>query len=127
MSEAREQTSSGTMHVPGWQDRLGSWIERHPRFWLRLGDWETGFLRDQVEQVTIDRPIYVTGLARSGSTILLELLARQSEVVSHRYRDFPVVPVPWAWNWFVDRAGGRFGSRKSWMNRSCASPPAKAR
>ena len=109
MSEAREQTSSGTMHVPGWQDRLGSWIERHPRFWLRLGDWETGFLRDQVEQVTIDRPIYVTGLARSGSTILLELLARQSEVVSHRYRDFPVVPVPWAWNWFVDRAGSNGG------------------
>lgn len=105
MSEA----SHGSMHVPGWQDRLGGWIERHPRFWLRLGDWETSFLREQVEQVTIDRPIYVSGLARSGSTILLELLARHSEVASHRYRDFPAVPVPWAWNWFVDRAGSNGG------------------
>lgn len=107
MSE-KSATSSGpgTMHVPGWQDKLGGLIENHPRLWLRLGDWETGFLREKIEAVEIDRPIYVTGLARSGSTILLELLSRHSAVATHRYRDFPAVATPWAWNWFVDRAGG---------------------
>jgi len=93
------------MRVPGWQDKLGGWIEKHPRFWLRLGERESDFLREKIEQVTIERPLYITGLARSGSTILLELLARHSEVASHRYRDFPALAIPWAWNWFLDRAG----------------------
>lgn len=94
------------LQVPGWQDFLGGLVERHPRLWLKLGDWETGLLRERLEAVEIERPIYVAGLARSGSTILLELLARHPEVATHRYRDFPVLPTPWAWNWFVDRAGG---------------------
>ncbi len=94
------------MWVPAWQDLLGGWIERHPRFWLRLGDWETSRLRERLDEVEIDRPIYVTGLAGSGSTILLELLARHPEIATHRYRDFPALATPWAWNWFVERAGG---------------------
>ncbi|HZD52229.1 MAG TPA: sulfotransferase, partial [Woeseiaceae bacterium] len=40
-------------------------------------------------------------------TILLEILSRHPDLVTHRYRDFPPVLTPWLWNWFVDRAGGR--------------------
>src|SRR5690606_3297213 len=62
-------------------------------------------LRERLDPLPADRPVYVSGLARSGSTILLELLARHPELVTHRYRDFPLVLTPHAWNWFVDRAG----------------------
>src|SRR5690606_5543850 len=49
----------------------------------------------------VEKPVHVTGLARSGTTILLELLARHPEAATHRYRDFPPVLVPWMWNRFL--------------------------
>lgn len=64
-------------------------------------------LEEQLASVEVDRPIFIAGLARSGSTILLELLSSIPGVATHRYRDFPLVFAPWIWNWFVDR--GRSG------------------
>ncbi|WP_205042043.1 sulfotransferase [Rhodoligotrophos defluvii] len=95
------------MKVDPWTDLLGGLIERHPRLWVRLGDWETRLVRESVAKAKLDRPIYIAGLARSGSTILLELLSRHTETATHRYRDFPMLLTPWAWNWFVDRAGSK--------------------
>ncbi|MBB2969934.1 sulfotransferase [Mesorhizobium sp. RMAD-H1] len=96
---------SAPMEVDPWTDRVGGLLERFPGLMIRAGDWETRMLRDRLAEIAIDRPVYVAGLARSGSTILLELLARHPEAVTHRYRDFPLLPIPWGWNWFVDRAG----------------------
>lgn len=95
---------SGPVEVDPWNDRVGGFIERHPRFVRRLADWESRLLRERLGGTAIDRPVYVAGIARSGSTILLELLARHPDVATHRYRDFPGVLAPVAWNWFVDRA-----------------------
>src|SRR5690606_13322516 len=95
------------MEVDPWTDRLGGLVERWPRLWTRLGNWETRLLEERITGVEVRRPIYIAGLARSGSTILLELLACHPETVTHRYRDFPLVATPWAWNWFLDRAGAR--------------------
>lgn len=92
------------LHVDSWTDALSGHIERHRRFWVRLGNWETRLLSERIAPLEIDRPIYVTGLARSGSTILLELLARHPDAATHRYRDFPPVLTPWLWSWFLDRA-----------------------
>jgi hypothetical protein len=92
------------MTVARWVDWLSGHVERHPRLWIRLGGLETRMVEDRLQQITIDRPAYVTGLARSGTTILLELIARHPEVATHRYRDFPPVFVPWMWNRFLDRA-----------------------
>ena len=58
----------------------------------------------QLEAVRVERPVFVTGLARSGTTMMLELLAQADGVATHRYRDFPFVFAPLAWNWFQDRA-----------------------
>src|SRR5690606_10191757 len=52
-------------------------------------------------------PVYIAGLARSGSTILLELLSRHPHLATHRYQDFPPLFTPWSWNWFLERAGGK--------------------
>lgn len=100
-------TSSPDIAVDRWSDVLGGQVERRPGLFVRIGDWESRFLGDRIAQITVDRPIYVAGLARSGSTILLELLSKHPETTSHRYRDFPMVLTPVSWNWFVDRAGGQ--------------------
>ena len=63
--------------MPRWLDTLGSFIERTAGFWQKLGDLESSAHRDALDAVAIDRPLYVAGVARSGSTILLELLAGQ--------------------------------------------------
>jgi len=93
------------MEVSRSTDILGRLAERFPALLLKLGRWESAWAEDDLATQVIDRPIYVTGLARSGSTILLELLASHPDVVSHQYRDFPLVPIPIWWNRFLERAG----------------------
>jgi hypothetical protein len=88
---------------PG-DDWLSGLVERRGRFFAKLGDLETKVLSDALATRVIDRPVYVCGLARSGSTILLELLAAQGDHATHRYRDFPMIFTPFWWSWFLDRA-----------------------
>ena len=88
--------------VAPWMDRLGGFIERHPAQWIKLGSLETSLVSSALTDVRVDRPIYVTGLARSGTTILLETLARHPEVATHRYRDFPMLFTPYAWNRWLE-------------------------
>jgi hypothetical protein len=92
------------MQVSRSTDFLGRLAERYPALMLQLGRWEAQWASEALAKQAIDRPIYVTGLARSGSTILLELLAAHQDVATHQYRDFPLIPIPLWWNWFLDRA-----------------------
>lgn len=95
-----EQTNE-SFRVAGWVHRLGGLIERHRSFCLRLADVESRLLHDRLEAVEIRQPIYVSGLARAGTTLLLEVLARHRSVATHQYRDFPPVFLPYAWNWLL--------------------------
>jgi hypothetical protein len=90
-----------------WIDRLGGFIARHQGLWTRIGNLESRLLADELTEVRIRQPIYVAGLARSGSTILLELLARHPDLVSHRYRDYPPVFTPYMWNRLLERTPQR--------------------
>ena len=92
------------MHVPESLVRLGRLYDRTRGLWIRLGDLETRLLGDSLPE-EVDRPVYVCGLARSGTTIILEMLARHPETASHRYRDFPFIFTPVIWDWFYRRAG----------------------
>lgn len=84
--------------VPGWMHHLGGWLHRHPRAAIRLGNLETRMIQEAIADRAVDRPIYIAGLARSGTTILLERLAEHPCVASHRYVDFPLVATPYWWN-----------------------------
>jgi hypothetical protein len=84
--------------MPRWLDALGGFIDRTAGFWQKLGEIESSAHRAELDAIAIDRPIYVAGLARSGSTILLELLAERPGVATHRYRDFPPLYTPLFWN-----------------------------
>jgi hypothetical protein len=68
----------------------------------RIGDWETQFLGARLTAIPLERPVFVTGLARSGTTLLLELLAAIDGVATHRYRDFPFLTIPYFWNRYLD-------------------------
>lgn len=95
------------MHVKAidyWLARLAA-TNRHA-LWT-LGNIESYAYRKEIASVIIDRPIFITGLARSGSTMLLELLNRQPGLVSHRYCDFPFLTVPIVWNCFLNRAAAK--------------------
>lgn len=95
------------LSVPLWTDLLSGLQERYPRTWIGLGRLESRILADRLAPIAIEKPVYIAGLARSGTTILLELLSRHPRLAGHRYRDFPPVLTPWFWNRFVDNAGAR--------------------
>lgn len=78
-------------------------MDKTAPLWVRAGQVETAALRDELASVAIDRPIYVTALARAGTTILTEILSRHPAVTSHRYSDFPAVLTPYWWNWLRAR------------------------
>jgi hypothetical protein len=54
-------------------------------------------------QPTSDRPVYLCGLARSGTTLLLRLLEQSGEFASLSYRDMPFVMSPNLWAWLSGR------------------------
>jgi hypothetical protein len=55
--------------------------------------------------VAVVKPVYIAGLARSGTTLLLECVASHPQVATHRYRDFPFLFTPYAWHRFLEVAG----------------------
>lgn len=92
------------MKVSFFQEKAGKFINMHPKIMIKFGNWETNQLQDKLINLPIDSPIYITGLARSGTTILLEKLASHPDLVSYRYKDFPLVYIPVWWDRFLKRA-----------------------
>lgn len=76
---------------------------------VRLARLESALLREKIEATPITRPIYIAGMARAGSTMLLEALAACEGVATHRYRDFPFTLTPYLW----DRMARRLPTRAS--------------
>ncbi len=82
---------------------LSTFVAYTTFLWRWLGDLETEVLRDDLEDVDIRAPVYISGLARSGSTILLRVLDSHPDVVTHQYRDFPFLYIPYWWNQTLER------------------------
>lgn len=89
--------SPDDLRVSATLDRLGNWVGNHPQRWVKLGNFESRLLPD-IQDIPIRAPLYISGLARSGSTLLLEILASLPGVATHRYQDFPFVFTPYWWN-----------------------------
>jgi hypothetical protein len=92
------------IRISEFQAKTGRFAARHPKLLVKMGNLESRIAADHIEAMPVDRPIYVAGLARSGTTILLEHLAEHEGIVTHRYRDFPFVHVPLWWDKFIRRA-----------------------
>lgn len=85
-------------HVPFSQRRPAAWIARHARFMRRLADLETRVLGERLSAVDTARPVWICGMARAGSTVLLECLADGTTFATHRYSDYPWLWTPYWWN-----------------------------
>jgi hypothetical protein len=84
-------------YVPPQLDLLGAWVQRFRSFWVALGRLEAFQLAEQLATIPLSAPCYVCGLARSGSTLLHEILAAHPGVGTHRIKDFPLAYIPSWW------------------------------
>ena len=71
--------------------------------WRRLAHLESSVVRGEIEQLVVDRPVYVASLPRSGTTILTEMLEQHPDLTSHRYSDFPNVWTPYWRNYLLEK------------------------
>jgi hypothetical protein len=89
------------------EDILGALPEKWPLFFQKLGNIESWWVLELLSEISIERPVYITGLARSGTTVLLEILSSHPETGTHQYRDYPFLQIPLWWNWFYNQATKR--------------------
>lgn len=59
-----------------------------------LADLEDRLFAGRLAAVTVERPVFLTGVPRAGTTLLLELLNALPSFVSHTYRDLPFLFAP---------------------------------
>ena len=71
--------------------------------WRRMASLETSVVREEIDRLSIDRPIYVTSLPRSGTTILTEMLEQHPDLTCHHYSDFPNVWTPYWRNYLLQK------------------------
>jgi hypothetical protein len=76
------------------------WLEP---VWADLGALESRLLKGRLATQSIEHPVYITGMARTGTTITLEMMSQHRDVATHRYRDMAQPYLPFAWNWLFDR------------------------
>ncbi|MFO7652310.1 MAG: sulfotransferase [Candidatus Krumholzibacteriia bacterium] len=70
---------------------------------IALADVEDRLLKDESDRGGIDRPVFISGLPRAGTTLLLGMLADLDEFAAHSYRDMPFVLTPYLWSRFSGR------------------------
>jgi hypothetical protein len=68
--------------------------------WRVLGAVEALTLGERYRAARIDRPLYVCGIARSGTTITLEMLGSHPDSACESYRDFVMPYLPYWWRRF---------------------------
>jgi hypothetical protein len=83
--------------VPSFVDALGGLVQRQRSFWLWLGRLESSLLAEKLRSVQVQKPLYICGLARSGSTVLHEVVASHPCVATHRIKDYPMLFTPYWW------------------------------
>ncbi|HEX2478698.1 MAG TPA: sulfotransferase [Geminicoccaceae bacterium] len=104
---AESEAGYDGFRVARWVDALGGFISRRLRLWIALGNLESRLVADELDDTALAQPIYISGVARAGSTILLETLAQHPDLASHRYRDYPPVFTPYWWNRFLEHVPQR--------------------
>lgn len=95
--------SKKSIEISGFQSFLGWFAEKNMDLLLLLGRLETKKLNERLKDIEIKNPIFICGLARSGSTILLELLAENSQTATYRYMDFPFAMIPFWWECYLKK------------------------
>ncbi len=91
-------TTQQRFSVPGpfyWSVRA---VHAGAPLFVGLGNLESGVLRGRLAATKVDRPVYICGLPRAGTTITLQMLSEHPDVVTHKYADFLMPYMPYVWN-----------------------------
>lgn len=83
----------------------------HPVLQKALGELESDLLARRYAHVEARRPVFVTGLPRAGSTLVLETLFATGEFSSFTYREMPFVLAPLLWS-DLTKGARRDGARR---------------
>jgi hypothetical protein len=90
---------SARLPRPGAATRLvGGALARWPGLGAALSALESRAVADALPDRPIRAPVYIAGLARAGSTVLLEVLHGTGAFASQRYADYPMLWTPYWWN-----------------------------
>lgn len=90
---------SARLPRPGATTRLvGGALARWPGLGAAMAALETRAVADHLAACPIRAPVYIAGLARAGSTVLLEILHGTGAFASQRYGDYPMLWTPYWWN-----------------------------
>lgn len=88
----------GTWRVPPATYYIIRTVNALSPLFFRLSDLETKRLARPLKAVRIDRPIYICGIARAGTTITLEMVSRHPDVGTHYYVHMPMPYLPYWWH-----------------------------
>ncbi|MCU0663912.1 MAG: sulfotransferase [Myxococcota bacterium] len=97
-----QSKTENPFHVPLGIRAFSHLLWRLRHVFLSLEKLETGVFRRRLQKIEVDRPLYVSGLARSGSTVLLEFLSSLPGTGSHLYLDYPALYTPLFWNRLIE-------------------------
>ena len=98
-----DEPATRQRHVPAGLYWETAFFARFRPVWRALARLESAVVGDLISDHPIDAPVFIAGVPRSGTTILVEILSRHPTVTSHRYGDFPNVYTPYWRNWLADR------------------------
>jgi hypothetical protein len=89
--------TASPFYVPPFLHVLGGLVEHFRDFFIWLGRVESSRLRKDIDRQPIRMPLYICGLARSGSTLLHEIVSSHPAVGTHRVKDYPMLFTPYWW------------------------------
>lgn len=78
-----------------------------------ISEIESLFARKELNAIPLERPIFITSLPRSGTTLLLETICDTGNVTAHTYRHMPFVFCPITW----ERLSRRFRTESKLRER----------
>ena len=90
-------------HVPFAQRHVARWLGWMPALAPALARLESTLLREEIDALQPGPPVWICGMARAGSTILLEALNSVPGFTSHQYGDYPWLWTPYWRNWLRAR------------------------
>ena len=96
MKIKRSESGKAQFDFPAPMYYIAKLVRTIPAMGDTLHTLEFSRRRSKLESLKVDRPIYVTGLARAGTTLTLEMLSQHPDVATHRYLN---MVMPYAPRW----------------------------
>jgi len=91
--------ATGTTGTYGAADRFAHMLAfSGPRFHRTTAGIDDYVFDKRVGDFEVGPPVFITSLARGGTTSLLNALSEVEGLATHRYRDMPFISAPYLWN-----------------------------